>query len=49
MPTVNISRGGLVFGVERFVTNRHGSQINQDQASLRRASARNVTSNRHDV
>ena len=49
MSTVNISRGGLVFGIQCFVTNRHGSQINQDQASQRRGSVRNVTSNRHYV
>jgi hypothetical protein len=49
MSTVDISRGGLGFGIQCFVTNRRGSQINQDQASQRRASVRNVASNRHYV
>ena len=49
MSTVDISRGGLGFGIQCFITNRRGSQINQDQASQRRASVRNVASNRHTM
>ena len=33
MPSANISRGKLIFGIQCFVTNRYGSQINQDQGS----------------